>query len=286
MSGGCWRICSRSCSFLLPGVPSKGYELLSVAESACKKLVEFFTLAVRQRVHRVDDNGFDAAPLPVRSTWSTAGTMYARLFPDPVPVVSTYGRSPPQCEWPVPGAGAAVARGPSRCRSLDAEDATTIFMQNSFGDQFVDPLPRREGRIELPQRLRPQKPFGNFIIDRRRDALVGNTDEAPRVRRVVIDNMLMQVERIPSASNSPPSELLGVVSTCTGRLSLSRTYHLGFRRLSFPLTERSTSDSKASSSSFGVEAVAVHRMPTFRKFAVTPQFLKAFGDTRGTRRLP
>ena len=41
-------------------IPCKGDELLTVAEASGEELVEFFTLAVGQSIHWIDDDGFDA----------------------------------------------------------------------------------------------------------------------------------------------------------------------------------------------------------------------------------
>ncbi len=69
-------------------------------------------------------------------------------------------------------------------------------MQHPSSDKLIDRLTRREGRVELNQRLWPERPrvhLGPYVVA---DLLVADADEALDVRGVVVDEVPSQAEDI------------------------------------------------------------------------------------------
>src|SRR5207244_13154193 len=90
-------------------------------------------------------------------------------------------------------------------RGLLAEDSAAPVVGVAGIDQFVDPLPRLEGGVELDQRVRPENASLELRLDVLCDPLVANLDEAPDVLGVVADQAVAEVEDVHAA---PPRRWL------------------------------------------------------------------------------
>src|SRR5207247_370555 len=81
-------------------------------------------------------------------------------------------------------------------RGLQLEDARALRMQNAVRDQFVDPVTGLERRVYLDQRLGPEQAVTERALDVIADPRIRDLKEAPRVRGVVLDQLLPEIEDV------------------------------------------------------------------------------------------
>ena len=79
---------------------------------------------------------------------------------------------------------------------VDPEDLFALRMQGAVRDEIIDRPARQERRIQLKQRLRPQRAVIQGSIDLRLDARVGDLDEAARVARVVLYESAAEIKDV------------------------------------------------------------------------------------------
>ncbi len=198
---------------LLARIPREGDGADAIREALADELAQLARLAVRQGVHRVDDDGLDAlaAPAPenVVDDGDDVGEALARAGTGRQDVALAL----PRCEdrfflvtvetEPAPFALDLVAV------LVAPEDLRTPRVQHAALDEFVDPASRLEGGIQLDEGLGPEQPFVEEPVDVLADAPVPDRDEAADVGRVVGD------EVVPVLEDSH-SHLLGLAATADG----------------------------------------------------------------------
>ena len=210
MSGGLLRIASdrlaRRSSFL-PGVPSKANEGLALRVALVDELAELLVLAVGQRVHRVDDDGLNAA----------AGTAPEHVIHDRHDVGEALAGAGAGRQY----VGLALLRLENRLALVlmqeellaavvgvglvDPEDLRAFPVEYSQLDQFIDRAAGPECRVELEERLRPEAPCPEDAVDERLDSRIANLDEAARVAPVVGDQAVPEVKDVHVEPSRPPS---------------------------------------------------------------------------------
>ena len=73
-------------------------------------------------------------------------------------------------------------------RLADAENFAALRSKNFLLHQIINAPARGEGRIELQQGFRPEKPRGKFRVYFLFNAEVADADETPRVVCIVMKN--------------------------------------------------------------------------------------------------
>ena len=68
-----------------------------------------------------------------------------------------------------------------------AEDWAAALVEEPFGDELVDGSARLERRVQLDDRVRPEKSLFELAVDMLGNPLVTDDDEATRVVGVVVD---------------------------------------------------------------------------------------------------
>ena len=147
-------------SSFLPGVPSKANEGLALRVAPVDELAELLVLAVGQRVHRVDDDGLNAA----------AGTAPEHVIHDRHDVGEALAGAGAGRQY----VGLALLRLENRLALVlmqeellaavvgvglvDPEDLRAFPVEYSQLDQFIDRAAGPERRVELEERLRPEAP--------------------------------------------------------------------------------------------------------------------------------
>jgi len=63
-------------------------------------------------------------------------------------------------------------------------------MQDTFSDELLDRLAALERRVELDQRLRPESPALEDVLDVVAHSLIANLDEAAHIVGVLLDQLV------------------------------------------------------------------------------------------------
>lgn len=75
-------------------------------------------------------------------------------------------------------------------------DSGVTRLKESFRDQGGEWLTGVERRVELHQRVRPEKALGQLQVDQLRDSTIANGDEALDVLAVLPDHLVAQLEDV------------------------------------------------------------------------------------------
>ena len=76
------------------------------------------------------------------------------------------------------------------------EDGPTALVQDPVRDELVDRATRLKGRVQLHDRLWPQKAFGELVVYVIRYPRIADVDETPREVRVVVDKTPPELENV------------------------------------------------------------------------------------------
>ena len=185
-------------SSFLPGIAGESNEGLAFRVSPVDELPELLALAVGQRVHRVDDDGLDAAagPAPehvvhdrhdVGEALPGAGAGGQHIGPALPCLQDRLALVLVQEELLAVVVGVGLA---------DPEDAGTFPMEYSQLDQVIDGAAGPERRVELEERLRPESLRPEDAVDELADPRIADLDEAARIALVVGDETVPEVEDI------------------------------------------------------------------------------------------
>ena len=187
---------------LLPGIAGEANQALALPVAPVDELAELLALAVGEGVHRVDDDGPDAAAgaapehlvhdrhdvgealAGAGAGGQHVGAALLRLQ-DRVALV--------QVEEELPAAVVVVALA---LGLVDPEDPRTLRVEGALADQVVDRAAGPERRVELEERLRPEALALENAVDESPDPRVADLDEAPDVVPVVGDEISSQVEDV------------------------------------------------------------------------------------------
>src|SRR5262249_20108319 len=145
-----------------------------------EELLELAELAVRQGVHRVDDECLDPAP----------GSGPEHVVDDRDDVGETLTRARARRQDVVAAAPGsldrlalmAVQTKGLAIGALDAlvaaKDLAAALVQKAFVDKLIDRPARFEGGVKLNDRMRPEESRSEFLVHARADLLVANHNEA------------------------------------------------------------------------------------------------------------
>ena len=210
---------------LLPGIAVEANPALAFRVAPVDELPELLVLAVGEGVHRVDDDGPDAAAgaapehvvhdrhdvgeaLAGAGTGRQyVGTALLRLA-DRVALVLVEEELP------------AAVVGPGL---VDPEDPRALRVEGALVDEIIDRAAGPERRVELEERFRPEALGVENVVDESLDPRVTDLDEAPDVFPVVGDEISSEVEDVhpdPSRHNRrmradpAPRVVTGRMLTC------------------------------------------------------------------------
>jgi len=171
----------------LAGVAGEGDRGTALRVAQTEELLQLAELAVRQRVHGVDDDRLDAlarAPAQhVVDDGDDVGEALARAGAGGEHVVdAACGGADGFLLVAVEAQGLSVrvARG-----LVAAEDAGALGLEDALGDEPVDGLAGLEGRVELDEGVGPEKPGLQLLLHHPAEALVADVDEGARVVRML-----------------------------------------------------------------------------------------------------
>ena len=194
-------------AFLLPGVARETHGRLTVRVAHFEELSQFLVLAVRQRIHGIDDNGLDAVARP-------APQYVVHRRHDVSHALAGAGAARQDVRFPFLRLSDRLhlvrvehQRLADRIRRglLDAEDPRALRMQRPVLDELIDCPAREEGRVQLEERLGPQSPRSQRALDLAIDPRISNLDEASGVTRIVVDQSRSQIEYVHFAPSPPPA---------------------------------------------------------------------------------
>ena len=197
-------------SSFLPGIAGKPNGAPAFRVAPVDELPELLALAVGERVHRVDDDGPDAAAGPAPEHVVHDGHDVGEALPGAGAGGQHVGSALPCLQdclalmlvqekllAAVVGVGLA-----------DPEDAGTFLVEYPELDQVVDGAAGRERRVELEERLRPESLRLEHVVDEPVDPRIADLDEAPRIAPVVADQAAPEVEDVhvepPCHTRVPP----------------------------------------------------------------------------------
>ena len=165
-----------------------------------RNLLELARLAVRQGVHRVDDDRLDAlaaaAPQDVVDDRDDVGEALARAGAGRQDVVAALWRP---CGSPLPGAGGSRSGTPLE----SSADLLRKIGRSRVEDALLDEVRQRarlERRVQLDQGLGPEHAVVEELVDVLADPRVADLDEAADVGRVVSDQSVADGEGIHSTT--------------------------------------------------------------------------------------
>ena len=199
-----------SVAILLPGEALEANQALAFRVAPVDELPEPLILAVGEGVHRVEDNGLDAAAGAVAEhvvhdrhdlgealsgAGAGAGRQYVRAaflrLADCVGLVLV------QEELPAAVVGLGLA---------DPEDPRALRVENALVDQVIDCAAGPERRVELKERFRPEALGVENSVDEFLEPRATDLDEASDVVPLVGDEVSSEVEDVhpdPSRPNQP-----------------------------------------------------------------------------------
>ena len=183
---------------LLPGIAGEANQALAFRVAPVDELPELLVLAVGEGVHRVDDNGLDAA----------SGSGAEHVVHDRYDVGEALSGAGAGRQY----VGAALLRLADRLALVlveeelpaavvglglvDPEDSRALRVENALLDQIVDRASGPERRVELKERFRPEALGVENAVDESLDPRVTNLDEAPDVAPIVGDEVSSEVEDV------------------------------------------------------------------------------------------
>ena len=183
---------------LLPGIAGESNEGLALRVALVDELAELLVLAVGQRVHRIDDDGLDAAagPAPEHVVHdrhdvgeALAGTRAGcqHIGPASLRLEDRLALVLVQEELLAPVVGVGFA---------DTKDPRAFPVENPQLDQVVDGAAGPERRVELEERFGPEPLGSEDAVDERLDPRFADLDEAARVAPVVGDQAVPEVKDV------------------------------------------------------------------------------------------
>src|SRR4029453_11795339 len=183
---------------LLTRIPVEGHRRSALRKPVLKELAQLPELAVRQGVHRVDDDRTDALAAALTQDTMNDRHQIAQALartrtggqhvapPDP----SSLDRLtlvPVQREWR-PQALFWTA--------LDPEDVAAALVEQAVIDQLVDRAARLEARVERKPRIRPAEAALQLLVDVGADPLVPDLEEPSGKLLVVVDQTITNPEHV------------------------------------------------------------------------------------------
>lgn len=183
---------------LLAGVAGEPHRWPARRIAEGQELRQLALLAVRESVHRVHDDRLDALAGAAPKHMVDDGDQIDQALPgarsrgqdirsagashaDRLVLVAV------EPEGPADGIGVSL---------LNAEDAPTLVVEHVGPDELVDRPARFVCWIELDQRMRPEEPVRQALVNQRADPVVGDVQEGADVVAVLGDKLLAELEDV------------------------------------------------------------------------------------------
>ena len=162
-----------------------------------KEPLDCLGLRIDQGIHRVDDDGANPSVLGAVAQHmiddgNQVGETLARPRAGGDDIVGTRGREIDGALLVAIELQGAQPTDPIR----DAEQVTAERMQDAVGDHIVHRAGLGVRGGELHQRVRPEPPLGEGVIDVGRNLRIGNSEKAAGIGRILVDDLLTELKNI------------------------------------------------------------------------------------------
>ncbi len=186
------------CLALLAGVAGEAHRAGIAAAEVLGETREGLLLRVDQRVHRVDDDRAHAASFgrvaqDVINDGDKVGQAFARAGPGSHHVVQALGREVDR--------GALMLVEPKGA-AVDLKKLPANLMEQILRDQLCNRFSGLVGRAKLEQRVGPEHPVRQLLVDKAADAGVEDSEEALDVLCVVGDDGFAKAECVHKESGA------------------------------------------------------------------------------------
>ncbi len=182
---------------LLTRVAAEGHQRRPVRIAVAKELLQLTQLAVRQGVHRVDDDRLNASPAAASEDViydrHYVGEALSRAGTSGQDVMVTGPCGPDALDLVLVEAQRSFIGGRSR---LLAEDPQALPVEQALVNEVLKRLAGLKVGIELDQRVGPQAAALELPVDERIDPPVPDRDEAPDIGAVLADDPIAKLENI------------------------------------------------------------------------------------------